>query len=125
MTKLRHGDEIVSRNIRAARIAKGISQEKLGAGLGLTFQQVQKYEKAHNRVSVGTLVQIAQILDTPIVDLLQGINAATSESSFEETPIRKLAMTKDGHELAAAFVKITDAKRRKVVINLAEAVAGS
>lgn len=57
----------VGRRIRALREARGISQEKLGEAIGLTFQQIQKYEKGANRISVGKLHAIAVILKTPLI----------------------------------------------------------
>ncbi len=59
-------DKIIAERIRLARLAKGLSQERLGEALGVTFQQVQKYEKGVNRVSAGRLHQIAAVLDCDI-----------------------------------------------------------
>ena len=59
-------DAYLAQRIRAARIAAGVTQNALGAALGVTFQQVQKYERGTNRVSAGRLYHIADILDVPI-----------------------------------------------------------
>lgn len=67
-------DRQVGQNMRRLRALKSMSQEKLGSALGLTFQQVQKYEKGTNRVSASRLVHIARILDVPILKLFEGID---------------------------------------------------
>jgi transcriptional regulator with XRE-family HTH domain len=59
-------DRIVGERLRMRRKQLGMSQEKLGAALGITFQQIQKYEKGTNRISVGRLVRMAEVLETPI-----------------------------------------------------------
>src|SRR5437762_9190799 len=80
-------DQELGRRIRAHRLRLGYSQEKLGAMLGLTFQQVQKYEKGTNRVSSGRLIEIAKLLDVHPMDLLteerySGNGASTSPFEF-------------------------------------------
>jgi transcriptional regulator with XRE-family HTH domain len=65
-------DAHVAERIRVARIAVGMSQEVLGGKLGVSFQQVQKYERGTNRVSAGRLYQIAQILNLPITHFFEG-----------------------------------------------------
>ena len=66
-------DAVVGRNIRFTRLAKGLPQSGLARGLGVTFQQLQKYESGTNRVGVGRLVRIAQALDVSVTALLAGI----------------------------------------------------
>ena len=64
----------VARRVRARRIEVGMSQEKLGEKLGLTFQQVQKYEKGYNRIGSGRLFQISQILDVPVAFFFENLD---------------------------------------------------
>src|SRR4051794_20740606 len=65
-------DALVGRNIRAQRVARRVSQTALGQRLGVTFQQVQKYEQGTNRVGAGRLIAIARALDVPVMTLLHG-----------------------------------------------------
>lgn len=75
MAKIPHNiDKRIGENVRQIRLMRSLSQEKLGDGLGLTFQQVQKYEKGTNRISGSRIVQMAHILEVGIIDLFQGID---------------------------------------------------
>ena len=80
----------VGAQVRARRILLGLSQEKLAEGLGITFQQVQKYERGSNRISASRLFNVAQLLDVPItyfyegVDDSKGVNAADIANSAKE-----------------------------------------
>jgi transcriptional regulator with XRE-family HTH domain len=67
-------DAHVGRRLRSRRMALGIGQEQLGAELGLTFQQMQKYEKAQNRISVGRLYNLSMILSVPVGYFFQGLS---------------------------------------------------
>jgi transcriptional regulator with XRE-family HTH domain len=69
-------DAVIGRNIRACRLARQMSQPKLGEAIGVTFQQVQKYENGTNRVGSGRLVLIAQALQVPVAVLLKGVPGA-------------------------------------------------
>ena len=73
-------DRIVGRNIRIYRLAKGLSQTQLADQLGLTFQQVQKYEKGKNRVGAGRLFEISQILDVPLPSMFEGSKMVRSKA---------------------------------------------
>ncbi len=105
-------DRQVGMRIRAARLGAGISQMGLGAALGVSFQQVQKYEKGMNRVAPGRLVAIAQVCETSAAALL-GHN--------DDTPpaVVTLMATKDGQDLATAFNRIANADDRRVICQLA------
>lgn len=80
-------DVLIGAKIRAARIAKGMSQEKLGEHIGLTFQQIQKYERGKNRISAGRLDQMAQVLDCPLLWLF----GKTDDSGIVPTAHQLLA----------------------------------
>ncbi|MGX9389788.1 helix-turn-helix domain-containing protein [Nitrobacteraceae bacterium UC4446_H13] len=105
-------DRQVGERIRAARLGAGLSQEKLGAALGLTFQQVQKYEKGSNRVGPARLFKIAEVCGTDAATLL-GCNDATP------APVVTMMATRDGQDLATAFNRITSADDRRVICHLA------
>jgi len=110
-------DKIVGRNIRIHRLAKGISQTDLGKKLGLTFQQVQKYEKGTNRVGSGRLFQIGTILGVPVTSFFEGADAAppgkgTSPFDMLADPLCLRLLT--------AFAKIPDSRTRHSVVGLVE-----
>lgn len=84
--KLTVSDAIVSANIRRIRVARGISQEAMGAALGVTFQQFHKYEKGANRVSAGKLVLIARTLKCDVAELFDGCEAGASEPLPGQSP---------------------------------------
>ena len=69
-------DRLVGRNMRIQRLAKGLSQTDLAAQLGVSFQQVQKYERGANRIGAGRLVRIAGTLDVSLLTLFEGIDGA-------------------------------------------------
>ena len=93
-------DVYVGRMIRARRVALGMSQDKLGEAVGVTFQQVQKYERAANRVSCSKLVEIARALRCSSADLLPEADGASSELNLE----LRLAGDTHGRELAEAYL---------------------
>lgn len=72
-------DEFVGNRIREARLLRGISQERLGKALGLTFQQVQKYERGTNRVGASRLFDIAEILGVPVSYFFEGLEQRSEE----------------------------------------------
>ena len=107
----------VGARIRARRVFLGLSQTKLANALGLTFQQVQKYERGDNRVSASTLVRVAQALDSS-VSALVGEDGARSERPM----FRHLAMP-GAFELLDSFAKIGDPEVRRAVLRLAKSLA--
>ena len=109
------------------RMLVGMSQEKLGEALGITFQQVQKYEKGTNRISVARLVDIAKILDVNIHFFFNGIKSARSDPGFaeEEAPpyISEVMSTPEGLQLIRSFTSIKSPKVRKSVVQLVATLA--
>ncbi|MCF6292049.1 MAG: helix-turn-helix domain-containing protein [Robiginitomaculum sp.] len=99
-----------------------MSQDKLGAALGVTFQQVQKYERGANRVSASRLWGMAEILDVPIEFFFEGIKNkenAIGLADGEETPmVYDFINSADGAQLASAYSRITDPKVRRQVLQL-------
>lgn len=77
-------DVAVGANIRRIRNDRGMSQEKLGEAMGVTFQQLQKYEKGTNRVSASKLVMIAAALDMPITEFFRGVAVKDGEATAPE-----------------------------------------
>jgi transcriptional regulator with XRE-family HTH domain len=109
----------------------GMSQEKLGDALGLTFQQVQKYEKGTNRIGASRLQQISQILQVPVSFFFEGAPAAYTtgrhEGMSEATSpayVSDFLATSDGLALTKAFMRIEDSKLRRRIVDLVEQIAG-
>jgi transcriptional regulator with XRE-family HTH domain len=112
------------------RIMLGLSQEKLGDALGLTFQQIQKYEKGTNRIGASRLHQIADILQVPVSFLFEGgPSSSTSIEGLGEAPspayVSDFLATSEGLALTRAFTRITDAKLRRSIVDLVEQIAGA
>ncbi len=123
-------DRHVGSRVRMRRMMLGMSQEKLGDALGLTFQQVQKYEKGANRIGASRLQQISQILQVPVSFFFEGVPSQRSErvEGFVEAPspayVSDFLATSDGLALTKAFVRIKDAKLRRRIVDLVEQIAG-
>ena len=121
-------DKYVGSRVRMRRIMLGMSQEKLGEALGLTFQQVQKYEKGTNRVGASRLQQISEILQVPVSFLFDGgpsgtVNAEGFSEGGSPAYVSDFLATSEGLALTRAFTRITDAKMRRSIVELVEQVA--
>ena len=118
-------DVQVGNRVRIRRMLIGMSQEKLGELLGLTFQQVQKYEKGVNRIGAGRLYDISRILGVPIDYFYEGIHAAPADGVAEDgaPPVMEFVSSGEGLQLSLAFMKIKDAKVRKRVLDLVKSLA--
>lgn len=125
-------DAHVGTRVRLRRMLLGMSQEKLGEHLGLTFQQVQKYEKGVNRIGASRLFDLARVLGVPVqffYDLApaDAIDAAP-QPGFAEQPAESYVIeflsTREGLELNKAFVRITDPKVRRSVVDLVRSLGG-
>ncbi len=122
-------DKHVGSRVRMRRMMLGMSQEKLGDALGLTFQQVQKYEKGTNRIGASRLQQISNILQVPVSFFFEGApNAANDTAGFGEAPsptyVSDFLATSDGLALTRAFMRIEDGKLRRKIVDLVEQIAG-
>jgi transcriptional regulator with XRE-family HTH domain len=113
-------DQELGRRIRAHRLRLGYSQEKLGAMLGLTFQQVQKYEKGTNRVSSERLVDIAKLLDVHPMELLTEERNAGSGSA-SSSPFEFIQNAR-ALKLLKAFSQIKDRELQNAVVDLCELI---
>jgi len=122
-------DAQVGNRVRLRRMLIGMSQEKLGEMLGLTFQQVQKYEKGVNRIGAGRLFHIAQILSVPIDYFYEGVvdQLPAPAKGFAEDaarpPVMEFLSSGEGLQLSLAFMRITDPKVRKRVLELVKSLA--
>ena len=126
-------DRYVGSRVRMRRIMLGMSQEKLGEALGLTFQQIQKYEKGINRIGASRLFDLAQVLGVPVQFFYEEaptVDAGHGQlvpDGFAEKPaessIVEFLRSRDGLELNKAFVRISDAKARRAIVDLVRSLA--
>jgi len=121
-------DKYVGSRVRMRRIMLGMSQEKLGEALGLTFQQVQKYEKGTNRVGASRIQQISEILQVPVSFLFEGgpSSSASAENHNEGISpayVSDFLATSEGLALTRAFTRIADPKLRRSIVELVEQIA--
>jgi transcriptional regulator with XRE-family HTH domain len=116
-------DAQVGNRVRIRRMLIGMSQERLGDLLGLTFQQVQKYEKGVNRIGAGRLFEIARILGVPIDFFYDGVGAALENPAEGTPPVMEFVSSGEGLQLSLAFMKIKDPKVRKRVLDLVKSLA--
>ena len=118
-------DRHVGLRIRMRRKELGISQEKLAESIGLTFQQVQKYERAANRVSASKLWEVSRALSTSVSYFYEGLDAgADTRASYRaRETIQDFLMTPDGLELACNFPKIPRGRVRRKFLDLVRAMA--
>src|SRR6201995_4176193 len=122
-------DKHVGARVRMRRMMLGMSQEKLGDALGLTFQQVQKYEKGANRIGASRLQQISNILQVPVSFFFEGAPQTPGQptGNFSEAPspayVSDFLATSDGLALTKAFMNIKDGKLRRRIVDLAEQIA--
>lgn len=126
--KPHHVDVHVGGRVRMRRMLIGMSQEKLGESLGLTFQQVQKYEKGTNRIGASRLYEISRILDVPVSFFYEGLARQSDNlvgmAENEQADFDSGVMTSaDGIALNRAFFRIKDTTMRKRIIDMVKAAA--
>jgi transcriptional regulator with XRE-family HTH domain len=122
-------DRHVGSRVRMRRMMLAMSQEKLGDALGLTFQQVQKYEKGTNRIGASRLQQISHILQVPVAFFFEGApNLHGSADGSKEAPspayVSDFLATSEGLALTKAFMRIKQPKLRRRIVDLVEEIAG-
>lgn len=118
-------DKHVGQRVRMQRMLLGLSQEKLGDAIGLTFQQVQKYEKGTNRISSSRLQHIADVFSVPVAFFFEGAPSAdlATPGGAPADPLQELGQTSEGIRVARAFTSITDGKIRHGLLIAVEACA--
>ena len=126
-------DRHVGARVRMRRLLVGMSQERLGDALDITFQQIQKYEKGANRIGASRLQQMSSILSVPVEFFFEGAPAMETDASegrfagFAEPPQQALMSsfisTTEGAQLTRAFMRISDQAVRRRIIDLVEALA--
>ncbi len=119
----------VAARVRMRRLMLDMTQQKLAAELGLTFQQVQKYENGATRIAASRLQQLAGILQVPVSFFFEEFpTAATAPTAGREQPalpsyVSDFLTTADGLALTKAFMSLRDARQRRCIVILAEAMA--
>jgi transcriptional regulator with XRE-family HTH domain len=123
-------DVHVGSRVRLRRMMLSMSQEKLGESLGITFQQIQKYEKGTNRIGASRLQHIARVLSVPVSYFfedapgqLEGSTAAGLAETSASFVVDFLSST-EGLQLNRAFIRVKDPKVRRRIIDLIRAMAG-
>jgi transcriptional regulator with XRE-family HTH domain len=120
-------DKHVGSRVRMRRVLVGLSQEKLGDSLGVTFQQVQKYEKGTNRIGASRLQQISSVLNVPIAFFFEDAPMEAERGGFSESGgsdyVVDFLSTSEGVALTRAFMRIKDSKVRRRIIDLVSSVA--
>jgi transcriptional regulator with XRE-family HTH domain len=114
-------DKLVGRNVRVRRLAGGFTQGELGAKLGVTFQQVQKYEKGINRIGSGRLYEIAEIFEVPVKSFFEG--ETKEPASRKSSPFELLADALT-MQMVLEFGKISDNNLRRAILAVVETLAG-
>lgn len=122
-------DRHVGARVRMRRMMLGMSQENLGEALALTFQQVQKYEKGTNRIGASRLQQISHILQVPVSFFFEGAPTMAEHSNATgDAPspafVSDFLASSEGLALTRAFMRIEDAKVRRRIVDLVEAIGG-
>ena len=122
-------DKHVGSRVRMRRLMLGMSQEKLGNGLGLTFQQVQKYEKGTNRIGASRLQLISQLLQVPVPFFFEGAPHLPGQPiGIGPAPspayVFNFLATTDGLALTKAFMQIEQPGLRRRIVHLVEEIAG-
>jgi transcriptional regulator with XRE-family HTH domain len=114
----------VGRRVRAARLAHRISQEKLAEAVGVSFQQIQKYEKGVNRIGTGRLHAIAKLLQLPVTYFFDGVEKTSAKGGARDSmnAITEALSTAEGVRIALALSRIHDAEMRRRVAKLLEAL---
>jgi transcriptional regulator with XRE-family HTH domain len=114
----------VGRRIRARRLERGLSQSELGAKLGVTFQQIQKYEKGSNGVSSGRLGQISDIFEVPITFFYGSGLVKTGQTTLTETALFDLLQHRDTFRVVKALNQLPNRDIRRALVGLIEKIVG-
>ncbi len=128
LDKITPVDIHIASKLRELRLVSGLSQEKLGELVGVTFQQIQKYEKAKNRICASRLFEFSQILERPMDAFFEGLKADRSYYNYDFKPSKKqeknlTSFNKEILPLVRAFNRIEDPQSKKHLVALATSIA--
>lgn len=120
-------DVHVGSRVKLRRMILGLSQEALGKSLGLTFQQIQKYEKGVNRIGASRMFEMAQLLDVPVQFFYEDVGGGRPADGFAETgageAVMDLVNSPEGVQLCRYFSAIKDPEVKKRVLDLVKSIA--
>jgi len=116
-------DRHIGSRVRARRTMLGMSQEKLADALGLTFQQVQKYEKGINRIGASRLLHIAGILDVSIEFFFEGLPGLRAGGFSDDSLVAEFLTRSESDRLVRGFLKLKDDEARRKVADLVDWLA--
>ena len=116
-------DRHIGSRVRARRMMLGMSQEKLADALGLTFQQVQKYEKGVNRIGASRLLHIAGILDVSIEFFFEGLPGLRAGGFSDDSLVAEFLTRSESDRLVRGFLKLKDDEARRKVADLVDWLA--
>jgi transcriptional regulator with XRE-family HTH domain len=118
-------DTDIANRVRALRLQRSLSQTELGKALGVTFQQVQKYERGTNRISAGRLYRIAEVLDVPVAFFYEGFDGRGHEPGLHSVDTDfAFLQTSGAMRLVRAYARITNGGVRQKLLLLTESLAG-
>jgi transcriptional regulator with XRE-family HTH domain len=117
-------DAEVGRRIKLQRLSVGWSQTELGKKIGVTFQQVQKYERGQTRVGASRLTQIAKVLNVPVGEFFETAKPSSKRQSFAQSPLDLLSQPL-ALKLLQLFSEITDRDMRQTIVQLVEIITRS
>jgi transcriptional regulator with XRE-family HTH domain len=113
-------DALIGERVRSRRMQAKISQAVLGEALGVTLQQIQKYEEGTDRIGSGRLLEVAKVLECDVMEFYVSSN---SDQTIADTPSSTFMATKDGVAIIKAMLKIKNQALRRTVIDIAEKLA--
>lgn len=118
-------DKHIGTRVRARRVMLGMSQEKLADALGLTFQQVQKYEKGVNRIGASRLLHIAGILDVSIEFFFEGLPGLRAGGFSDDSVVADFLTRPESDRLVRGFLRLKDDEARRKVADLVDWLASA
>lgn len=119
-------DKRLGERVRRRRLELGMSQEHLADVLGVTFQQVQKYEKGVNRIAASRLFDVAAALDMPVAHFFEGLSKGggkRTEANAATAGFERVLATPEGIQLMKSFASISSLKLRRRVVELVKALS--
>lgn len=121
-------DIAIGHHIRIQRTLRNVTQTQLAEAIGITFQQIQKYEHGTNRISAGKLLQIAQFLEVPVSVFFDGLDrgkagGAEGAASSEYRQLRSLITSPEGQRLYRAFSQIQKKETQMTILRMVESLA--
>ncbi len=124
-------DRVIGERLRAYRDINGLSQTELGEAIGVTFQQVQKYERGKNKVSVSRLIDICKILNTPLMNFLTGLDNTANAQIIAISDVKQDRLIQDPDrnkeiaELLKIYNSVDTSEDRKEILNVLRALASA